>query len=68
MKSKKKRFLLIEPLFVLGAPSAVKSDYTVNGDPQTQNQTGVRRINTDQSSVIHASPSATAGVGDSPLS
>jgi type IV pilus assembly protein PilA len=47
--------------------SAPYNTYTINADPQTQNQTGVRHFFTDQSGVIRANPSSTASVADSPL-
>jgi|SRR5271169_6310465 len=41
--------------------------YTINGDPVTVNQTGVRHFFTDQSGVIRFNAAATALVTDSPL-
>jgi type IV pilus assembly protein PilA len=43
------------------------SVYTINGDPITVNQTGVRHFFTDASGVIRFNAAATAAVTDSPL-
>jgi len=51
----------------LAVGSAPISSYKVNGDPQTQNQTGIRHFFTDQSGVLRANPSVIATVSDSPL-
>ncbi len=44
------------------------ASYTVNADPITVNQTGVRHFFTDASGVIRFNSTATAAVADSPLS
>ncbi len=49
------------------APGTGNASYTINGDPVTVNQTGVRHFFTDQSGVIRFNASATAAVTDSPL-
>jgi type IV pilus assembly protein PilA len=49
------------------ASTSPYATYTVNGDPVTVNQTGVRHFYTDQSGVVRYNASATAGVSDSPL-
>jgi hypothetical protein len=41
--------------------------YTINADPVTVNQTGVRHFFTDDSGVIRFNGSATAAATDSPL-
>jgi type IV pilus assembly protein PilA len=49
------------------AAGAGNATYTINGDPVTVNQTGVRHFFTDQSGVIRFNAAATAAVTDSPL-
>jgi type IV pilus assembly protein PilA len=41
--------------------------YTINGDPTTVNQTGVRHFYTDQSGVVRFNAAQVAAVTDSPL-
>ncbi len=67
---------------VLGSSTAVKSGYTftyvagsgpvvstytINADPVSQNQTGIRHLYTDQSGLIRSNSTAVASVTDSPV-
>jgi prepilin-type N-terminal cleavage/methylation domain-containing protein len=53
--------------FVYAASGASNVSYTINGNPITANQTGIRFFFTDQSAVVRYNPSVTAAVTDSPL-
>ncbi len=67
---------------VLGSATAVKSgytfayvagsgpvisSYTINADPVSQNQTGIRHLYTDQSGLIRSNPTTVASASDSPV-
>jgi prepilin-type N-terminal cleavage/methylation domain-containing protein len=53
--------------FVYAVTGSSNVAYTVNGNPVTPNQTGIRFFFTDQSAVVRYNPSVTAAVTDSPL-
>jgi type IV pilus assembly protein PilA len=68
---------LLDPVLSAAAPTksgynfvyatTTNVSYTVNGNPVTPNQTGIRFFFTDQSAVVRYNPSVTAAVTDSPL-
>jgi type IV pilus assembly protein PilA len=51
-------------VYAVGGSNAT---YTVNGNPVTANQTGIRFFFTDQSAVIRYNSTVTAAITDSPL-
>jgi type IV pilus assembly protein PilA len=53
--------------FTYAAAGANNITYTINGNPLTPNQTGVRFFFTDQSAVIRYNTSVTSSITDSPL-
>jgi len=58
-------FTFATPNAALGGTAG--TTYSINADPQVNNQTGVRHFYTDESGVIRVNTSTTAQVTDSPL-